>query len=230
MSQDTPVEQTTQKTAPDADTSQNTVKVDKYAQELKRLEELAAKDPKKAASMIAEKNRAIYELKREKTNKPTPVEADEEEDVVEVEGKKFKKEQIEDLKRALKATGTPDTSEISEIKELLASLVGDKLDTAISSVAKSETEKTLIKYHLEHSIKSSGNITEDIKRAKILANVPVLESETEEDDADARVLARLSGASISGSGTRPASIPEGQKKALDILRSINPKVDWNKHI
>lgn len=44
------------------------------------------------------------------------------------------------------------------------------LDNEVNKVSTNEDEANLIKHHLENSIKSSGNIKEDIRRAKLLAN------------------------------------------------------------
>jgi hypothetical protein len=68
---------------------------------------------------------------------------------------------------------TQDTSNFvtkEDLAEHERKILGVQIDTEISKVSGSESETQLIKYHLENSVKSSGNITEDVENAKLFAN------------------------------------------------------------
>lgn len=45
-----------------------------------------------------------------------------------------------------------------------------QIDSEINNVSDSDSEKELIKYHLENSVRPSGNIKDDVESAKLLAN------------------------------------------------------------
>lgn len=80
---------------------------------------------------------------------------------------------------------TVDEDAIAALREEISNLRGEitqtlsrkELDDAIKSVTTNQDEAELIKHHLENSIKSSGDIQEDVKRAKALANATKLDSE-----------------------------------------------------
>lgn len=80
---------------------------------------------------------------------------------------------VREQKREEKKEETQDTSNFVTKEDLVAHerrILSVQVDTEISKVADSESEAQLIKYHLENSVNSSGNITEDVENAKLLAN------------------------------------------------------------
>lgn len=81
---------------------------------------------------------------------------------------------IEKLKKE-KGGGQLDPSTIEEIverklSEFTESVRGDAINNLVSSYASNEDEAELIKYHLKHSIRPSGDDEADILNAKALAN------------------------------------------------------------
>jgi hypothetical protein len=54
--------------------------------------------------------------------------------------------------------------------EFQSGFVSQQAQAMIRSVSKSESEATLIQYHLENTIRLSGNMEEDVKRAYLIAN------------------------------------------------------------
>lgn len=96
------------------------------------------------------------------------------------QGKLSKAEdKIVKLKKDKKQPNDEDLTELEErlarrqdekLAEIRAEALGNSRRAAVSAVASSEAEAKLIEHHLDNSIKPTGNIVEDVKRAKILAN------------------------------------------------------------
>lgn len=88
------------------------------------------------------------------------------------DGKKSKEEDEDE-----KEDEGVDIEEIieSKISEVKSTLLADRVNELLDKESTSEDEKKLIKHYLDHKIKSSGNLVEDIKTAKFLANRNVIE-------------------------------------------------------
>lgn len=85
-------------------------------------------------------------------------------------------------KKQLEAYETESTDDDEDPDEKLRALVREEMegvkayiaasqsDALIGKYARNDSEKQLIQYHLQNTIRTSGNLEEDIKRAQILAN------------------------------------------------------------
>ena len=142
-----------------------------FKAELDRLNgEIAKKD-----EIISHKNRAIDALKKknEETTTPpavTPPSATDE--LVEVNGVFYKKQDAEAIKALASQAVTPEID--TRLKQLEDQIIGSKIDQVIDSMTQDVHEKELIKFHLNNTIKASGDVMEDIKRARLLANETVI--------------------------------------------------------
>ena len=56
------------------------------------------------------------------------------------------------------------------LAEIRKEALGANLDNAVEAISSGPAESKLIKHHLEHSVRSSGDLKTDVMRAKILAN------------------------------------------------------------
>lgn len=98
---------------------------------------------------------------------------------------KAEEQRIEQLRKAkrkrekLEKEETTDTSlqelealkqEIADLKSQMTGVVTSSRSSILEKHAHNDAEKKLIEFHLEHSIKSSGNFEQDVLRAKALAN------------------------------------------------------------
>jgi len=84
------------------------------------------------------------------------------------------------------------------------------LDNEVERVSTSDSEAELIRYHLENSIKSSGNIREDIRMAKLLANEKQILRNNKE-----------LGMALKSSHTTSSADYSGQKKAISKEVKLN---------
>lgn len=64
-------------------------------------------------------------------------------------------------------------------EEVKSELHRDKVESLVSGLAESDDEAELVRFHLENSIKPSGDAEEDVRRAKALANVKRAEASKE---------------------------------------------------
>lgn len=81
---------------------------------------------------------------------------------------------IEELKKS-KGGSAMDVNEVAQLidekfESFTQQVRGDAIDSLVSAYSKSDEEKELIKHHLKHSIKPSGDDEADILNAKALAN------------------------------------------------------------
>ena len=125
----------------------------------------------------------------EKNDSKQPAEAESSDYAAELDKAKANlvkaEKKIVDMKREGKSTEGAELdleSMKAEIRdELRAELTGvvqqDKLDTLVRNSSTDDDEADLIRFHMENSIKTSGDVAEDVKRAKLLANAHKSESE-----------------------------------------------------
>lgn len=84
--------------------------------------------------------------------------------------------QAEHVIETLKKEGTPVNTETIEemidkkFSEFTQKVRGDAIDSLVQSYAENQDEALLIKHHLEHTVKPSGDDITDILNAKALAN------------------------------------------------------------
>ena len=176
-----------------------------YELELERLKA----DQAKKDEIIANKNRAIEaqkkELKELKEKKDVIDDEDHKDDeIVTIEGKPYYKSQV-DLIEGLATKKAKELVSAGEEKALLASLVPN------------EDERKLVTFHLEHSLKRTDDLEQDILNAKVLANTGlVLNHDEEIDNARDEAIAGFAtglGARNSG-GSNPDKAKELAKQML----------------
>jgi hypothetical protein len=98
-------------------------------------------------------------------------------------------------------------------------------DNAVKSVSTSESEEKLIRFHLENSIKPTGNIEEDIESAKLLANRKKILKTNEELARSLRVRSTIQTApSFSGSKTATEDKPELSAAEKKLLNWVDKQV------
>lgn len=186
--------------------------VNPYAEELERLRgESAKKD-----EIIEHKNRAIESMKRKK-EEPAPAPASSDEEVVVINGVSYFKSQVEAIKTlAEDAVGNKLLKEIEQLKTIVS---GGQVDTVLAGITSDAKERELIKHHYDNSIKHSGNIVEDLKRARLLANERIIYNEGLAKGREAKREEVLSSFESFGSSSpkRSSGLPEDKQGAADIL-------------
>jgi len=164
-----------------------------YEAELKRLRDErdnARKDAAHKEEELQKVQQKKKELEEQAKNAPS------EEQLAEKLGLKTLNEKIENLEKKLGA---------SSVDVVIAGMSGDA------------SERELIKHHFENTIKQTGNLAEDLRRAHLLANEKFIFGGDKTDE----ILARISGASPAGS-REEASTPADPSMER-VLDQINPK-------
>lgn len=111
------------------------------------------------------------------------------------------------------------------------SLVADTIEDQLEQFASDESEKALIKFHYENTIRQSGisksAITADIRRAKLIANEQAILSENEALKGIVKSKRTMSNIGAGNNQDKPVIEPEQQftpeELALLKRRNIDPK-------
>lgn len=115
----------------------------------------------------------------------------------------------------------------SKLEELLNRKLSDiemrtqqrEYERAVSSLSESAEEAELINWHLENSIRLSGDPAEDVRRAKLLANEKRLLRENKELAESSKVRATVSKTpNISGQKTQAKKEPEYTSDEIRLLK------------
>jgi|15BtaG_2_1085339.scaffolds.fasta_scaffold01521_6 hypothetical protein len=115
-----------------------------------------------------------------------------------------------------------------KLNPILQKVDQDKLDSQISKVTDDPHKAELVKYHLENSVRRTGSLQEDIKKAEILADSVAYKNDIEKKvrKSEAKKFAAKGG--LKGGG-RPQNFEEkktlsaGQANILKHFRNINQK-------
>lgn len=128
-----------------------------------------------------------------------------------------------------KGTSISDAAEIARLaaQEVLAVVQKDKRDQLLSDMSESDSERELIEYHLENTIKSSGDIKRDIENAKKFANINRIAAVKKEEEFARANKAPVAGASASALGTVKADdysdIPQVDVASLQAIAAASGK-------
>lgn len=206
---------------------------DPFATALERL----TKSGKKA-KLIAEKaNSGVMELQKtmmtmaerlERMENAGVGKADEDDTVDEFiaeDGTKFKKSDVENLKKVAKAAGLSGGSErrMERIERLLED---NEIDKRLDADEVSASEKKLVREVLKSRIQRTDDLDEDLRMARAIAHSLVQEHT---DDADLRHATSVAGASAAGVSGRRSSRPRLSSTDQDVLSALKeafPDKKW----
>lgn len=157
-----------------------------------------------------------------------------EDETVEIEGTRFKKEEINSLNKVLKSFGI-SSDEWKGMRETLGELrthlIETKEESHISRITSNPEEAELIRHHLKNTVKRTGNAEEDIANAYAIANKHMIEKKNDEETAIAAGMASVGGAEIGGSRiTITPGMPSGKREALKMLNQWMPGKNWEKRL
>jgi len=207
-----------------------------YKAELDRLKRKFEKEIAHKEHTIQAKdevNQKLLDEVRELRNAFEAKEPNTDDEMVEVEGTKFKKAEIDSLNKALKHIGISSsewTGVRDTLNEIKTHLVASKEESEINRLSLSAEERELIQYHLTNTVKRSGNVADDVANARAIANKHLTEKKDMEETEQASMMACV-GSGISG--TRISITPgmsSGKREALKILKGMDPTKKWEKHL
>jgi len=198
--------------------------LDWYEQELKRVNETLVKKDE----IIDHKNRAIDVLKKKPKEEPK---VDDEETVV-VGNQIYKKSDVEAIQQIAKET--TDETLGKKIDTLMETFTGAQVDQIVNTMTENASERELIKMHYKNSIKSTGDIKEDLRSARLLANKSFIYNEgLKEGQEKARedVIASFSTPKNSTSG-KSVGLDELDENdpAVQMVRRVNPEALKNPEV
>lgn len=186
--------------------------------EKKRLEEDHARYRR-------EQTRAIDALKKEnKQLKDSPGSDDDDDEVVELDGEKVLKRDYDKAKKIFASEFSKEREKIAESlrEEIKRDFAGTRMDEILSRISSDPNERKLIRWHYENTVKTSGDIERDLKRARLHANEEVIFAEKpgeEKDHLREEILASFSG-SRGGAGGSPSNVEESKirSEAAELLK------------
>ena len=207
-----------------------------YRAEIERLKHKYEKELAHKERTIQSKDevnqRLLDEVRTLREELTSPPKGDD--DIVEADGTKFKKKEIASLEKAMKVLGySPEEwkSVRDTIGEIKSHLVSTREETAIERLTSDAEERELIRLHLEHTVKRTGNIEEDVRNAFAIANKHLAEKKLSDETEVASGVASAAGAEIGGGRlTIAPGMSSGKREALKLLKAYDPKKKWEKYL
>lgn len=199
--------------------------------ELREAKKAAEEAAAKKEGVIGNKNKRIEELIAKLEDKVSPA-IDEE--TVTIDGVEYAKKDIDNFKKVAKAVGLPPNDEFSSLKEDLREVRKFIQESAeekhISEVSTNDEEAKLIRFHLDNTLKRSGDVKKDVEVARLLANRHLLAQAEEREEESRLDMASRSGRGASGGRSRPETGDASTRAAIKILKTAEPDKDWNKYL
>jgi len=202
--------------------------LDWYEGELKRVNEAHEIDLKIKQEVIDHKNRAIDSLKKPKEK--DEIKADDEETVV-INNQVYKKSDVETIQKIAKEAANEDLGK--KIDTLMETFTGSQVDQLVSQMTENVSERELIKMHYKNSIKPTGDLKEDLKNARLLANKAFIFNEgLKEGQENSRedVIASFSTPKTATRGGKGGDELDENDPAVQIVKSVNPEALKNPEV
>lgn len=99
-------------------------------------------------------------------------------------------------------------------------------ESEIKSITSDEAAQKLIKHHLEHTIRPSGNVTQDIQTAWAIVNAKATQELLQKQASYEAYEELVSNSQMGGgaaSNAQPRSLSPARRQAEELLRAINPE-------
>ena len=161
---------------------------DEHEEEIEIEVEIPAEQPAPAVEENPEGSEPVEDELPVEGEILEPIDYEEELEIVQGKLKKAERKIVK-LKKEPKDASEEDLQEMEQrlekrqdekLDEIKKEALGGNRDNAIEAVSSGPSETKLIEFHLDNSIRPSGNIREDVKRAKILANEKKIISQVDE--------------------------------------------------
>ena len=118
-----------------------------------------------------------------------------------------------------------------DVEKRLMDRIEEKLlerdrETKIKSVTSDEAAQKLVKHHLENTIRSSGNVDQDIQAAWAIVNQKAMQELLQKKESYEAYQEMVSSSQVGGgvaSHSQSKSISPARRQAEEILRAINPE-------